>query len=112
MFPENLQHTIDSTASDRSEFVLKTITNIVNFCSKGFFHAFISKALCSASLTVLSKKKGAVRPIAVGEVLRRLIAKNLASEGKTEAIELFDCLQLGVGVMRCVEAIIHSSKMT
>ena len=80
MFPEHLQHAVDCTAPDRSEFALKAITKFVNFGSRGLFPVFISKALCCASLTALSKKKGGVRPIAVGEVLRRLIAKCLASE--------------------------------
>ena len=58
----------------------------------------------------LSKKKSGVRPI--GELLRRLIAKCLASEAKPEAIELFDSRQLGVGVSGGGEAIIYSSKIT
>ncbi|XP_075259889.1 uncharacterized protein LOC142351636 [Convolutriloba macropyga] len=112
MFPEHLQHAVDCTAPDRSEFALKAITKFVNFGSRGLFPVFISKALCCASLTALSKKKGGVRPIAVGEVLRRLIAKCLVSEAKSEAIELFDSLQLGVGISGGAEAIIHSSKNT
>ena len=39
-------------------------------------------------------------------------AKCLASEAKSEAIELFDSLQLGVGVCGGAEAIIHSSQIT
>ena len=50
-------------------------------------------------------------PRAIGNVLRRLIAKCLASEAKSEAIELFDILQLGVAVSGGAEAIIHSSKI-
>ena len=38
-------------------------------------------------------------------------AKCLASEAKSEAIELFDSLQLGVAVSGGAEAIIHSSKI-
>ena len=60
----------------------------------------------------LSKKKVGVRLIAFGEVLRRLIAKCLVSEAKSGAIELFDSLQLGVGISGGTEAIIHSSKIT
>ena len=112
MFPEYLQHAVDCTAPDRSEFALKPITKFVNFGSRGLFPAFISKALCCASLTALSKKKGGVGPIAVGEVLRRLIAICLVSEAKSGAIELFDSLQLGVGISGGAEAIIHSSKIT
>ena len=107
MFSEQLQHAVDCTAPDRSEFALKAITKFVNFGSRGLFPAFISKALCCASLTALFKKKGGVRPIAVGEVLRRLIAKCLASEAKSETIELFDSLQLGVGISGGAQAKIH-----
>ena len=112
MFPKNLQHAVDCTAPDRSEFALKAITKFVNFGSRSLFPVFVSKAHCCAPLTALSKKKGGVRPIAVGEVLRRLIAKCLASEAKSEAIELFDSLQLGVGISGGAEAIIHLSKIT
>ena len=112
MFPEHLQQAVDCTAPDRSEFALKVITKFVNFGSRGLFPAFISKALCCASLTAFSKKKGWVRPIAIGEVFRRLIAKCLVSEAKSGAIELFDSLQLGVGISGAAEPIIHSSKIT
>ena len=43
-------------------------------------------------------KKGRIRPIAVENVLRRFIAEFLAKELISEAIELFQSLQLGVGV--------------
>ena len=111
MFPERFQHAVDSTAPDRSKFALKAVTKIVNFGNRGLFPAFISRALCCASLTSLSKKKGGMRPIAIGEVLRRLIAKRLGSEAKSGAIELFDSLQLGVCISGGAEAIIHSSKI-
>ena len=52
-----------------------------------------------------------MRPIAVGERLRRFIAKSLASEANSETIELFDSLQLGVGISGGAEAIIHSSEI-
>ena len=58
------------------------------------------------------KKKGGIRPIAVGEVLRRLIAKHLAKEANLEAKELLQSLQLGVGVKAGAEAIIHSIKLS
>ena len=73
---------------------------------------FVSQALCSASLSALLKKKGDIRPTAIGEVLRRLIAKCLAKEANLEAKELFQRLQLGVGVKDGAEAIIHSTKLS
>ena len=57
-------------------------------------------------------QKVGLSPITVGEVLRRLIAKCLASKAKSKASELFDSLQLGVGISGGAEAILHSSKYT
>ena len=112
MFPKHLQRAVDCFATDRSEFALKAVTKFVNFGSRGLFPVFVSKTLCCASLTALSKKKGGVRPIAVGEVLRRLMAKWLASEAKSKAIELFDSLQLGEGISGGAQAILHLSNIT
>ena len=75
MYPEHLLQAVECTAPDHSESDLKAITRFVNTGSRGKFPSFVSRALCSASLTALSKKKGGVRPIAVGEILKRLIAK-------------------------------------
>ena len=56
MSPEHLQHAVDCTAPDRSEFALKAIPKFVNFGSRVLFPALISKAPCCAALTALSKK--------------------------------------------------------
>ena len=112
MFSEHLLHAVECTAPDHSESALKAITSFVNTRSRDNFPVFFSKDLCRASLTALSKKKGGVRPIAVSEILRRFIAKCLVKEAKSEAIELFDSIQLGVGVSGGAEAIIHYAKIT
>ena len=112
MYPEHLLHAVECTAPDHSESALKAIARFVNTGSRGKFPSSVSKALCSASLTALSKKKGGVRPIAVSEILRRLIAERLVKEAKSKAVELFDSIQLGVGVSGGAEAIIHSTKIT
>ena len=66
---------------------------------------------CPASLRAL-KTKGSVRPIAVGEVFRRLIAKCIAQEARSEAVELFSIKQLGVAVKCGAESIVHTTKQT
>ena len=111
MFPEYLLHAVQSTASDQSQVTLRVLTKLVNISCRGELPEFVSQALCSASLSALLKKKGGILPIAV-EVLRRLIAKCLAKEANLEAKELFQSLQLGVGVKRGAEAIIHSTKIS
>ena len=72
----------------------------------------MAPVFCSASLTALKNLKGGVRPIAVGEVLRRLVAKCKAKQTQTEPAELFSSEQLGVGVKGGAESIIHATKIT
>ena len=64
--------------------------------------------LCGATLLASQKKTGCLRPIAVGEVLRRLISKCLATVSCHIAYESLAPLQLGVSIKGGCEAIIHS----
>ena len=111
-FPEHLLHAVQCTASDQSQIALRVLTKHVDISCRREIPELASQALCSASLSTLLKKKGGYRPIAVGEVLRRPIAKCLAKEANLEAEELFEGLQLGVGVNGGAEAIIHSTKIS
>ena len=113
MFPEHLLHAVQCTASDQSIIALSVLTKLVNISCRGELPEIDSQVLCSASISALLKKKGGIRPIAVGEVLRRLIAKCLAkSEANLEANELFQSLQLGFGVKGGAESIIYSTKLS
>ena len=112
IFPEHRLHAVQCTASDQSQIALRVLTKLVNLSCSGKLPEFVSQALCSASLSALLKKKGGIRPIAFGEILRRLIAKCLAKETNLEAKELFQSLQLGVGMKVEAEAIIHSTKIS
>ena len=62
-----------------------------------------AQVLCRAWLSPLSKKRGGNDSIAVGEILRMLIA--------SETVDLFKRLQLGVRVKDGEQAIIHSTKL-
>ena len=72
----------------------------------------MAPAFCSATLTALNKNKTGIRPIAVGEVIRRLVAKCIAKEAAIEAVELFGSKQLGVAVKGGAESIVHATKIT
>ena len=67
----------------------------------------MAPTLCGANLTPLRKKDGGVRPIAVGEVLRRLACKTLLSTGVAkEETSLLAPEQVGVGVSRGAESVV------
>ncbi len=56
------------------------------------------------------KKKGGVRPIAVGEILRRLVGKALCSAAKEDATNYFQPVQVGVGSPLGVDAAVHTAR--
>ena len=68
--------------------------------------------LCGAFLLAVKKKGAGHRPIAVGEVLRRLTSKCLSTAVRAEVIHILTPLQVGVGVRGGCEAIIHSVART
>ena len=84
----------------------------MNLGSRGQLTNFVAPAFCSATLTALNKKKTGIRPIAVGEVIRRLVAKCIAKEAAIEAVDLFGSKQLGVAVKGGAESIVHATKIT
>ena len=91
---------------------MNSLTKLVNSASRGQLPSFVAPAFCSATLTALNKKKTAISPIAVGEALRRLVAKCIAKELAIEAVELFGAKQLGVAVRGGAESIVHAIKIT
>ena len=67
---------------------------------------FLSGAMLHAGL----KKDGGIRPIAVGNILRRLTSKCFMHGVADKAANLLGPHQLGVGVRGGLEAIIHSMR--
>ena len=68
----------------------------------------IAQLLVSGNLVPLLKKDGNVRPVVVGEVLRRLVSKICVAKAYETAAEYLQPLQVGVGVSGGVEALLHS----
>ena len=92
----------------RSEFALKGLVGIVNLLCAGRVPRCILPFLCGASLLACQKKDGGFRPIAIGEVLRRLTSKCVARAVQSEAVSILSPLQVGVGIPVGCEAIVHS----
>ena len=81
---------------------LRAITATVNLLAAGGAPPEIVSYLCGATLLAVKKKNGGLRPIAVGEVLRRLTSKCLS-----RAVQSDSQLQVGVGVKGGCEAVVH-----
>ena len=72
----------------------------------------MAPTFCSATLKAWKKNKTGIRFIAVGEVIRRLMAKCIEKEAALEAVDLFRAKQFGVAVRGGAESIVHVTKMT
>ena len=108
------QHLLDATigtTSPAGQEVLENLTRWVNFALSGKMDKRISAWLSGAPLTALYKKQcgGGVRPIAVAEVLRRLISRFCFAAVKSKLPEIFlPYGQVGVGIPGGLEAAVHS----
>eukprot|EP00731_Ephydatia_muelleri_P001362 Em0001g1362a len=114
-FARVLSASLRSVLSDNSEeawlklFMLPK--DLVNLLSSGKAPTSVSTFLAGGSLTALNKFKPGclpdVRPIAVGEALRRLTGKCLCSLIKYNASEFFQPLQFGVACASGSEKVVH-----
>ena len=86
---------------------LRAPSELVNLLAAGRAPEQVAPYLCGAILIPV-KKSGSLRPIAVGEVLRRLTSKCLSRAVQPDAIDILAPLQVGVGVKAGCEAVIHS----
>ena len=83
---------------------LRAITATVNLLAAGGAPPEIASYLCGATLLAVKKKNVGLRPIAVGEVLRRLTSKCLSRAVQSDAFDVLTPLQVGVGVKAGCEA--------
>ena len=111
MYPELLLHAVNCGAPDPSKRAITSLTKFVNLTSRGQLPEFVAPILCSAILTALKKLKNGVYPIAVGEVILRLIAKCITREANSEAADLFNTKPLGVAVKGGAEGLVHATTL-
>ena len=88
-------------------------TSITNFCNhviSGRVPEAIRHLFYGASLCALAKKDGGIRPIAVGNSLRRLATKVVLSPITAELREQLQPTQLGVGTPAGCEAALRATR--
>ena len=69
------QHLVDALTPAAKPALMEVLTEVLNILAKGRAPKGMAKLVAGAKLHALVKKGGGVRPIAVGEVLRRLVGK-------------------------------------
>ena len=91
---------------------LTTLTKMVNWLKDAKAPLIVQPYFAGARLTALIKKNRDVRPIAAGEILRRLVAKCLCATHKDAAAAHFKGYQYGVATPAGAERMIHFLRRT
>lgn len=105
------QHLLDLVSNAESgPDLITALTAFVNMILGGSCHPEIVPILFGGRLIALSKKKGGIRPIAVGFTLRRLISKCASRFALSKITDVFSPNQVGVGVPGGCEAAIHATR--
>ena len=106
---QHLLDAIDANTSPSAKDCLDRLTRLLCFLLSGRADVRIAPWLCGAPLTALFKKQGGIRPIVVGEILRRLTSRLCCSAMKAVSQDVFlPYGQVGVGTRGGLEAAIHS----
>ena len=103
-----VQHIREAGPPGASLGMLEHLAATVGLLSQGRACPQVAPVLAGASLVALPKPGGGVRPIAVGEILRRLTSKCLMMMVRDDARQYFAPVQLGVGVPSGAEAAVHT----
>ena len=106
--PEHLNVVLKGAPANRTDKAGAALTRLVNIMVRGEVPEEVAPFLCGARLHAALKKDGGLRPIAVGNMTRRLASKLVASELASRASSYLSPHQLGVGTKGGCEAIVHS----
>ena len=107
------QHLLEAVQIPLGDFNHRLSDPLAKICSSlanGAAAPEIAEWLTGAPLFPIRKKDGGVRPIAVGEVMRRLVARMMCTDQgvRAKAARLFPSMgQFGVGIKNGAEMIVH-----
>ena len=101
------QHLVDGCAGPEQTAALEALTDLVTLLADARAPKELAPFLAGAALMALPKDENDLRPVAVGETIRRLTSKCLCSTVREAAQALFAPLQVGVACPRGGEAAVH-----
>ena len=107
--PQHLKDLL-GLAPSSDDTLLLAIVKVANLLLDGVCSPEIQPFLFGGNLTALIKKDGGIRPIAVGCLWRRLVAKCANTYASAQISAYLTPKQLGVGVKGGVEAAVHAAR--
>ena len=109
--PIHLQDLISNQAVEAGNRLIISLTSLVNSFLNGKISDFARILFFPANLTALRKKVGGIRPIAVGNILRRISSKVANHFASHKFSNFLRTVQLGVSVKNACEAAVHSARI-
>jgi hypothetical protein len=106
--PQFLKDMISVCAGEAGQRALSSITLLCNFLLSGKIINEMCPFIFGASLCALKKKDGGIRPIAIGNIFRRLAAKIGCYKLQSDLHSYLTPNQLGVATKLGCESCIHS----
>ena len=107
--PEHLRVALQA-APGRRDRALQGLTKLLNVMVGGGVPEEVAPYLAGARLHAAIKKDGGLRPIAVGNLMRRLVGKCCVARLQERAAGILSPHQVGVGVRGGAEGIVHATR--
>ena len=105
-----VQHLVDACNSQLARPVLSTLRSVVNLLLSGRAHEDVRPFLAGAKLTALVKGESDIRPIAAGNVFRRIASKCVCQLSQARFRVALGKLQAGVACPAGAEIVVHSTR--
>ena len=109
--PHHLKELIGKSAGEGGAALLHAVKVFVNMVLAGKTPPDVHPFFFSAALVTFHSKCGDVRPIAIGCILKRLAVKSAIMRVKKRMKSILIPHQLGFGMKRGAEAIVHSARI-
>ena len=110
MRAEHLKVAMKCTTPGRQDNTVQAVTRLVNAMAAGSVPDMVAPFLSGAKLHAGMKKDGGIRPIAVGNIIRRLTAKCFSHALADKSSAFFQPYQMGVAVRGGLESLIHTTR--
>ena len=106
--PQFLKDIISCPNTAVGEAALAALTKLTNHMAAGLAPRELAPFIAGAPLMALLKQGGGLRPIAIGETIRRLVSKCCCEATVEDTKIIFGPLQVGVATQGGAEASIHA----
>jgi hypothetical protein len=104
------QHVLDSFVHNWQGEVGRNLAAVVNMMLQGDCPETVRPWVMGAKLAALPKKDGGLRPIAIGETLRRITGKAMMHCATDSVNQRLKPFQVGVGVKAGAEVLVHVAR--